>query len=239
VPRQFTLHPSSAYFDEDWAEAYADYDPAEANALLDEMGLTERDGAGFRMMPDGRRLAFTIQYWPEEPATKAPMSELVKEYWAEIGVDVTLQPQDRSLNSQRAEANEIAMNIWHGGGTTDSSWQPTGQPPLSAPIGWATAWAQWYGTNGVEGEEPPAEMKHYFDLGYELQNEIDEARRAEIAEELWQGQADNVWAIGTVGMAPYPVIVSEDLKNIPEQGVWSGDILWLHIYDPEQFYLDR
>lgn len=239
VPRQFTLHPSSQFYQDEWAESYAEYDPDMANELLDEMGLTQRDGDGFRLMSDGRRLAFTIQYWPEEPATKTPMSELVKEYWAEIGVDITLQPQDRSLNSQRAEANEIQMNIWHGGGTTDSSWQPSAQPPLSAPIGWATAWSQWYNTGGAEGEEPPADMKQYFELGMELQTELDDARRAEIAETLWQAQADQVWAIGTVGMAPYPVIISEDLKNVPEQGVWSGDILWLHIYDPEQFYLDR
>ena len=239
VPRQFTLHPSSRYFEEEWAESFAEHDPDGANELLDEMGLTETDNAGFRLMPDGRRLAFTIQYWPEEPATKTPMSELVKEYWAEIGVDVTLQPQDRSLNSQRAEANEIQMNIWHGGGTTDSSWQNIASPPLPAVIGWASAWAQWYSSDGDEGIEPPAEYMSYFELGYELQNTLDDDRREEIAEELWQAQADEIWSIGTVGMAPYPVIVNEDLRNFPEEGVWSGDILWLHTYDPEQFYLDR
>jgi peptide/nickel transport system substrate-binding protein len=239
VPRQYTLHPSSRYFQEEWAESYAEYDPDRANQLLDDMGLTERDGEGFRLMPNGERLAFTIQYWPEEPATKTPMSQLVKEYWAEIGVDITLQPQDRSLNSQRAEANEIQMNIWHGGGTTDSQWLLTTQPPLPATIGWATEWSVWYFSDGEEGEEPPADLIEYFRLGEELQTTTDEERRAEIAEILWQAQADQIWHIGTVGMAPYPIIVSESLRNVPEEAIWSGDTLWLHPYHPEQFYLQQ
>lgn len=239
VPRQFTLHPSSRFLQPDWEDAYAEYDVEQANALLDEMGLTETDNQGYRLMENGERLAFTAQYWPEEPATKQPMAELVQEYWAEIGVDLSLEPQDRSLNSQRAEANEIQMNIWHGGGTTDSSWQVSGQPPLSAVIGWATEWAQWYQTGGAEGSQPTEPFLQYWELGQELQNTIDETRRAEIAMDIWQAQADQVWSIGTVGMAPYPIVVSERLRNVPVDGVWSGDILWLHTYDPEQFFLDQ
>ena len=238
-PRQYTVHPSSAYYEEAWAQAYAEFDPERANELLDDMGLTQTDGDGFRLMPDGRRLAFTIQYWPEEPATKTAMSELVKEYWAEIGVDITLQPQDRSLNAQRAEANEIQMNIWHGGGTTDNIWMNNASPPLAAGIGWGTLWAQWYSTDGEEGERPPRSLLPYFEMGDQLINEVNQAERDRIARELWQAQADQVWHIGTVGLAPYPIIISEDLKNVPEQGTWSGDTRWLRPYYPEQFYLDR
>lgn len=238
VPRQYTILPNSQYYDESWENAWADYDPDQANALLDEMGLTETDNDGFRLMPNGDRLAFTIQYWPEEPATKTPMSELVKEYWAEVGVDVILQPQERSLNSQRAEANEIQMNMWHGG-ITDSNWLATGSPPMPAVIGWATTWAQWYTSGGEEGEQPPAEYLEYFQMAREMTTTLDEDRRTEIAKELWQAQADQVWHIGTVGMAPYPIIIKETLRNFPEEGVWSGGDLWLHPYDPEQFFIEQ
>jgi hypothetical protein len=40
-------------------------------------------------------------------------------------------------------------------------------------------------------------------------------------------------------MAPYPLIVKETLRNIPEEGVWSGGDLWLHSYDPEQFFIEQ
>lgn len=238
VPRQFTILPNSQYYEEEWENAWADYDPDQANELLDEMGLTDRDNNGFRLMPNGERLAFTIQYWPEEPATKTPMSELVDEYWADIGVDITLQPQERSLNAQRAEANEIQMNIWHGG-ITDSNWLSTGAPPMPAGIGWATLWSQWFFSAGDEGERPPEPYLQYFEMAKEMTTTLDEDRRTEIAKTLWEAQADQIWHIGTVGMAPYPIIVKNTLRNVPEQGVWSGGDLWFHPYDPEQFFLEQ
>ena len=33
---------------------YAAYDPKQASRLLDEIGMTKRNGAGIRLLPDGR-----------------------------------------------------------------------------------------------------------------------------------------------------------------------------------------
>jgi peptide/nickel transport system substrate-binding protein len=130
------------------------------------------------------------------------------------------------------------MNLWHGG-ITDSNWLASGQPPMPATIGWATLWAQWYQTDGAEGQQPPEPYLEYFQLAREMTTTLDEERRTEIATTLWQAQADQVWHIGTVGMAPYPIIVKETLRNIPDEGVWSGGDLWLHPHDPEQFFLEQ
>lgn len=238
TPRQFTLHPDSRFFQPDWAEAFADYDPDRANALLDDMGLTERDGAGYRLRPDGERLAFAAEYWPSEPETKTPIMELVKDHWAELGIDLALQPQDRSLNAQRASANQIAMNLWHGGGAIDIDWQINSRPPLPAgSITWGLGYNDWMESDGEDGVEPPSEVKHLYELADELSREIDPDRRLEIGTEMWQMQADHLFHIGTVGMAPYPIIVNKDLRNIPEEALWSS--LWLHRYNPEHFFFDR
>jgi peptide/nickel transport system substrate-binding protein len=37
------------YFKQEWANAYAQYDPTEANRLLDEVGLDKRDVNGTAM----------------------------------------------------------------------------------------------------------------------------------------------------------------------------------------------
>jgi peptide/nickel transport system substrate-binding protein len=37
------------------------YRPAKANALLDEMGLTERTPDGIRLLPDGRPMEFVVE----------------------------------------------------------------------------------------------------------------------------------------------------------------------------------
>ena len=52
VPRQITVNPDVSYYKPEWGEEhpYARYDPDQANQLLDEMGLTERDRDGFRKL---------------------------------------------------------------------------------------------------------------------------------------------------------------------------------------------
>jgi len=240
--RQMTMLPNSKFFLPEWETAWAQYDPALANRLLDDMGLTKKDSEGFRLRPDGKRIAVTIEYWPEEPATKSPMSELIKDYWEAVGVQVALRPQDRSLNAQRAEANEIEVNVWHGGGTTDAAWPfaiglVPGLPHKG--ISWGPEWGLWKTSRGEEGIEPPAEVKKLYELGDQFLAAETEEEKIALGQQIWQSQADNVWMIGTVGMAPYPVIVKSNLRNIPEQGIFSGDLLWLHGYNPEQFFLQQ
>ncbi len=55
--------------------------------------------------------------------------------------------------------------------------------------------------------EPTEEGKRLFDLGDRFLATDSEDEKAAIAHEIWQMQADNVWMIGTVGLAPYPIIV--------------------------------
>ncbi|MFW6313796.1 MAG: ABC transporter substrate-binding protein, partial [Spirochaetota bacterium] len=67
TPRQAAVHPDTAGYDEQWAEAFAEYAPERANALLDEMGLTERGSNGMRLDPEGREFTLNIPVLPERP----------------------------------------------------------------------------------------------------------------------------------------------------------------------------
>ena len=49
IPSQARPFPESPFHLPELAAAYVDYDPDQANALLDEMGLSARDGKGFRL----------------------------------------------------------------------------------------------------------------------------------------------------------------------------------------------
>ena len=40
------------------------------------------------------------------------------------------------------------------------------------------------------------------------------------------------------GLAPHPVIVSDDLKNVPHDGYWGWDSRWSYPYYPETWYLE-
>ena len=39
-----------------------EYDPKKANAYLDEMGITKRDAAGYRLMANGKRVTIYFEY---------------------------------------------------------------------------------------------------------------------------------------------------------------------------------
>ena len=50
VPRQTTTLPQNSYYKDEWETVAADYDPDTANELLDELGLTEKDRFGIRIV---------------------------------------------------------------------------------------------------------------------------------------------------------------------------------------------
>src|SRR3546814_8802212 len=54
LPANNLVLPDSPLYKPAYGEAYTAFDPAKANALLDEIGLTKRNSDGYRLLPDGR-----------------------------------------------------------------------------------------------------------------------------------------------------------------------------------------
>ena len=51
---------------------------------------------------------------------------------------------------------------------------------------------------------------------------------------------DNVFTIGIVAGGQQPLVVHNDLKNVPEEGVWSFEpTLYFGAYMPDTFFWDR
>ena len=64
-PAPYYADPLSPYYEEEYdklAREYVRYDPVQGNALLDEMGLIQRDSEGYRLRPDGKRLTLIFDY---------------------------------------------------------------------------------------------------------------------------------------------------------------------------------
>ncbi len=95
VGRPAALMPTEGvpWFDEEALEANAEYDPARANQLLDDVGLTQRDSDDMRTLPDGSRLSLIMIARPGETA---PLQFLV-EYWRDIGLRVILKEKPHRL----------------------------------------------------------------------------------------------------------------------------------------------
>src|SRR5690606_3616758 len=63
--RQATV-PESVSFYEDWmGEYFVEFDPDQANALLDEMGLEWDSAQEVRLRPDGSPLEIVLECWTE------------------------------------------------------------------------------------------------------------------------------------------------------------------------------
>jgi peptide/nickel transport system substrate-binding protein len=72
------------------------YDPAAANAMLDEAGWVDTDGDGIRNHPDtGENLSFG--YVTSTNAVRQSNQAIVKENWAAIGVEADMQNEDAGL----------------------------------------------------------------------------------------------------------------------------------------------
>lgn len=222
------------YMKEEYLTAYTEYDPEQANAWLDEMGLTERDSEGFRLKPDGNRLAPVI----EVPSNRLGMIDnltIIVEDYREIGVDLIVKPIDQTLWTTRMEAGEMQFDGW-----------PMAKPetetdlvPISTNTDWAPLWGLWYNTNGAQGEEPPQHIKDLQAIWTEILLTTDEAKQEELINQILQAQAENVWAIGVVGPVPKPIIVKTWFRNVKEDCSWSfhhGHFLGCTA--PYQFYIE-
>jgi peptide/nickel transport system substrate-binding protein len=241
VPRQLTVVPSSRYYEPEFARAYAQYDPDEAGRLLDEMGLVDRTGDGVREGPDGQSLNITLEYTLGE-TPKQETVELVTAHWREVGVQVNRKRISGALQSTRANAGLMDMTIWHADRNTDILFpiEPfwyvpmhVGQEPLLF-----SRWARWYLSGGTKGLAPPPEVKQLIEWWEVLRRTSDMTERIEMGKRLLRSQAENVWSIGVIGLGPHPVVVKDELKNVPRDGYWGWDSRWSWPYYPETWYID-
>jgi peptide/nickel transport system substrate-binding protein len=237
-PAQYTMLPISRYYKPEYAQAYTEYDPEAARALLDEMGL-EVGSDGYRLRPDGGRLSITIENYDSE-VPRVPNVELVMEYWRDIGIDVSMRPISGELQTERAPANLMDATTWPGGSANDTSFPADPAYLLPTFPRWSvivfTEWARWFQTDGASGFEPPEQIKELEGWWDELMVSPSQERIDALADNILASQAENLWVIGTVSNAPYPIIARNTLHNVPEEGYWGWPFLWSSSWDPEQFF---
>ncbi len=222
-PRQASLITVSPYYDPLWEEAYAEYSPEKANQLLDELDLTERGKDGYRLRPDGKTLALTIEFAMSPASSDA--SELVKMYWEAIGIKVDIKQHERSLMYTKTLAGEFEVTTW----TMDRAFQPLTDPlylvPYRQEIGtWAPLYALWYMSGGESGEEPPEDIRQLQEIWDMIKTTTDPQERENLVSQMTKIHRENIWMIGTAGESPVLAVVNNNFRNVPEKLV-SDDIL--------------
>ena len=243
VPRQATVNPDNELFEPWMADHYAEYDPDRANELLDEMGLEWDANGEYRLRPDGKRIAVVFPY-RELEGPKQRINELAQEYWKAIGIDVTLKQVSSKLFWEMVNANEVDLGGKHLDMNTVTGlysctfcrFRPSWGVSNGRP------WQTWYNTDGAQGEEPPPDVKELFELSDQwltMPPDTDEWRA--LGKELMKKNVEGMYQIGTVGMGPQPVLVADNLHNIPDEGSWWYDwfAVWFAGYHADQWYFSE
>ncbi len=83
------------------------YDPAAARALLDKFGYKDRDGDGYRELPDGKPLTIVKAATPE--AVDRTANELWKKNMDAIGIRITFFTQKWPELNKMSEAGQLQM----------------------------------------------------------------------------------------------------------------------------------
>lgn len=234
VPRTQTVVSASPYYQPELESLNAEYDPATAEALLDGIGLT-KGSDGFRTFPDGSELLIVIET-SGTGAGELDTYELVTEWWNAIGVKTELRQETREVFWDRAGANEVMVATW----TTDRGLVPMVDPIYQFPFderSWmGPAFGMWYKSGGTQGEEPPAHIKAAMDLYDEYRRTTDPARQLEIGKEIVKMATEQLWAIGTVGLVPNPVVVKNNFMNVGAKHTADWIIMTPGTQDPAHYY---
>lgn len=242
ISGQNTMLPQSPLFRKDYQVAWAQFDLAKANALLDEIGLTERNGAGIRLMPDGRPLDIIVET-AGESTEQTDILSLVADSWRKIGIALHSKPSQREVVRNRIYSGATVMSIWEGlenglanADTVPEELAPTNQTHYQWP-----KWGQYVQTGGKSGKPPdmdaPKRMMALLDAWYAA---ADREKREAIWHEMLSIWADQVFTIGVISGVMQPVVASAALRNLPREGMYTWNPgAHFGLYEPDSFWFDE
>lgn len=234
-----TVLPQSPLFKQEYQDKWARYDPEQANALLDEIGLTKRDDRGVRLLPDGRPAEMVIQS-AGESSEEADVLELIHSSWLKIGIKLFTRPSQREVFRNRTFAGDTVMGVWWGLDNALVSedmapveFTPTTQQQLQWPH-----WGQYFQTTGQAGEPPPLEgVQELAELNAQWRAAESSEERAGIWHRILEIYTEKVYTIGTVSSVPQPVVVSNRMRNVPTEGIYTWEPgAYFGMYKPDTFY---
>ena len=251
VPLQHTVVRTSSFYQPKWGQNAAEFDPDQANALLDGLGLTEKNDAGIRLRPDdGKPLQIIIEMENGAPADQLQIHELTADYWRSVGIDVLIR--GLGAGASRPEYETMEWDVW-------ISQQNRGEMyvtllddvELQGFRHWG--WTQWVRANeeieqgyktaadfpdGLPGAEPPPEVFHMYRVYKDLQDTVFGSPEYRLlATEYFGKFNDNLYTIGTVAENPILFIARPDVGNIPTQlPPWLEGALDLNHFSGTWFY---
>ncbi|MEM6467223.1 MAG: ABC transporter substrate-binding protein, partial [Pseudomonadota bacterium] len=240
VPKQFIgFSPTPDFVNPALTELYTEYNPDEAKALLDGIGMVDTDGDGFRELPNGEKIVLNMQF-----ATQGIGSEVVEfvaQNWSDVGVQTTVKEVTPDEYRSAQSSNALDVGMWEKG-------QPVAivlgnnelfVPPFENYFAHRTGmlWAEWVDTDGASGVEPPAWVKAMMeDINAFQAAAPGSAEQGEIGARMANAMAENLLFIGTV-QAPNVIYHRNALENVTEFKTQSYEYYRTYPYVAPQWFL--
>jgi peptide/nickel transport system substrate-binding protein len=249
-----------------WRDAALRFDPNAAKALLDEIGLKDVNGDGFREFPDGSPLELTLDYSAAEPPNGEHVrkNELLARDWQAVGLKATLvpQPESGSAFDKAWEASQYQSRTnWEVGDGPSHLVYPQWLVPIEAQR-WAPLHGNWYAVQGTAKaledldkapfdrtpprEEPEAggPIARIWALYDRTKVEPDANARHRLVWEIIKIHVEEgPFFSGSVANPPRIVLVKKGLTNVPRRDDLAlGGFMnpWIHptpaVYEPETWY---
>ncbi|MBT3431016.1 MAG: ABC transporter substrate-binding protein [Proteobacteria bacterium] len=240
-PSADTVLPQSPLFRQEYADAWVRFDLKAANALLDEIGLGERNDENLRLLPDGRPMEIVV-HSAGESTEQTDLLELIHDTWLKLGIKIHTKPSQREVFRERLYSGEALLSIWTGldNGLPTANTPPTELAPTNQTQPQWPVWGQYFETAGLTGSAPDVPKVA------ELANLLEQWRSAsdsQIRQKIWKQMlvihADQVFSIGTVNAVPQPIVVNARLRNVPEEGIYAwAPGAYFGMYRPDTFWLE-
>jgi len=225
------------------SNAYLDFDPDRANALLDGLGHTERDADGHRLWSDGS--GDHISWTMLGGADIGDANQMVIDFLGDIGLEVNYRGVERSLSIELHQSNDVECTA----GFMDRNLVPLADPQIwvkhrninDRP--WANAWTAWKldPTNPI-AQEPPAGhwIWDIWALWDEIRATAGEEQQIALFKDILEIWSEELPSVGFFGEIPRLVMVKNGFKGIHAGYPWDccrG--LYEHIIDNATWYWDE
>jgi peptide/nickel transport system substrate-binding protein len=235
-----TVLPESPLFKPEYAEAWIAHDPDQANALLDQAGLQNRDSNGIRLLPDGRPAEITVET-AGESILDTDVLELVTDHWRRVGIALYTRSSQRDIFRSRAMGGRIMMSIWYGldNGVPTADMNPAQLAPTQDDQMQWPLWGMYYLSGGSQGVAPDIpEATQLVELLNQWRSAASFDERATVWHQMLSIFTQQVFSIGLINGTSQPIVHTANLQNVPERALFGFDpTSYFGVYMPDTFWL--
>jgi len=261
---EFNVEGGQTAFQE-WRDSALKYDPELAKQMLDEIGLKDVNGDGWREQPDGSPLKVTLDYLSVASQEIIQKNELLARDWQAVGSNAALNsvPQP-TWAEQWASGKLMVQSVDDVGQATSIATSPEFLVPVDSGH-WAPLEGQFYAVRGSAKEKqeldkdpfqrtPPrmepekgGPVERLWQLYDQVRTEADPVKRTKFVWDMIKIHVDEgPFFSGVVANIPRMVLLKKDLKNVPRrEDLATGGFVdnWSHptpaVYDPETYFWEN